>query len=42
VVALLQREPILARHLAEATGAAEAKKQLLQRLLGDRVGAPAA
>lgn len=41
VVALLQREPILARHLAEATGAAEAKKQLLQRLLGDRVGAPA-
>ena len=41
VVALLQREPILARHLAEATGAAEAKKQLLQRLLGDRVCAPA-
>ena len=41
LVALLQREPILARHLAEATGAAEAKKQLLQRLLGDRVGAPA-
>ena len=41
VVALLQREPILARHLAEATGAAEAKKQLLQRLLADRICAPA-
>lgn len=36
---LLLREPILARHLAEATGEAEAKKQLLQRLLGGKVGA---
>lgn len=36
---LLLREPILARHLAEATGQAEAKKQMLQRLLGGRVGA---
>ncbi|MFN8073130.1 MAG: F0F1 ATP synthase subunit B/delta [Mycobacterium sp.] len=35
---LLLREPILARHLAEATGEAEAKKQLLQRLLGGKVG----
>ena len=31
-------EPILARHLAEASGATDAKKQLLQRLLGSRVG----
>lgn len=38
VDALLLREPILARHLAEATGAAEAKKQLLQRVLGGQVG----
>lgn len=36
---LLLREPILARHLAEATGEAAAKKQLLQRLLGGKVGA---
>jgi F-type H+-transporting ATPase subunit delta len=36
---LLLREPILARHLAEATGEAEAKKQLLQRLLAGKVGA---
>lgn len=36
---LLLREPILARHLAEATGEAGAKKQLLQQLLGGRVGA---
>lgn len=35
---LLLREPILARHLAEATGQPEAKKQMLQRLLGGRVG----
>ena len=35
---LLQREPILVRHLAEATGATEAKKQLLQRVLGGQVG----
>lgn len=41
VVKLLQREPILARHLAEATGAADAKKQLLHRLLGQQIGAPA-
>ncbi|MCW1960391.1 MAG: F0F1 ATP synthase subunit B/delta [Mycobacterium sp.] len=36
---LLQREPILARHLADATGQADAKKQMLQRLLGGQVGA---
>lgn len=41
VVKLLLREPILARHLAEATGAADAKKQLLQRLLGERISGPA-
>ena len=35
---LLLREPILSRHLAEATRAAEAKKQLLQRVLGGQVG----
>lgn len=35
---LLQREPILARHLAEATGEVDAKRQLLQRLLGGKVG----
>ncbi len=35
---LLLREPILARHLAEATGATEAKKQLLQRVLSGQVG----
>jgi F-type H+-transporting ATPase subunit delta len=39
VDALLLREPILTRHLAEATGAAEAKRQMLQRLLGGKVGA---
>lgn len=37
---LLLHEPILARHLADATGEPEAKKQLLQRLLGGKV-APA-
>lgn len=38
VVTLLEAEPILARHLAEGSGAAEPKKQLLQRLLGGKVG----
>lgn len=36
---LLLREPILARHLAEATGETDAKKQLVQRVLGGKVGA---
>ena len=35
---VLIHEPILARHLAEATGETDAKKQLLQRLFGGRVG----
>ena len=35
---VLLNEPILARHLAEASGETDAKKQLLQRLLGGRVG----
>ena len=35
---VLINEPILARHLAEASGETDAKKQLLQRLLGGRVG----
>ena len=39
VVTLLEAEPILSRHLAEGSGAAEPKKQLLQRLLGGKVGA---
>jgi F-type H+-transporting ATPase subunit delta len=38
VAELLQREPILARHLAEATGEVQAKKQLLQRVLSGKVG----
>jgi F-type H+-transporting ATPase subunit delta len=38
VAKLLVAEPILARHLADTTGSAEAKKQLLHRLLGSRVG----
>jgi ATP synthase F0 subunit b/ATP synthase F1 delta subunit len=38
VVKLLMAEPSLARHLAEATGEAEAKKQMLARLLGGKVG----
>jgi F-type H+-transporting ATPase subunit delta len=38
VAGLLQNEPILARHLAGATGDADAKKQLLTRLLNGRVG----
>jgi F-type H+-transporting ATPase subunit delta len=33
------REPILARHLAEATGETEAKKELLARLLGGKADA---
>jgi F-type H+-transporting ATPase subunit delta len=36
---LLLGEPILVRHLAEATGEADAKKQMLQRLLSGKVGA---
>ena len=36
---LLLREPILARHLAEASGETEAKKQMLRRLLAGQVGA---
>lgn len=39
VAKLLLREPILARHLAEASGDAEAKKQLLAQVLGGQVGA---
>lgn len=39
VDSLLAREPILARHLADATGQADAKKQMLQRVLGSQVGA---
>jgi F-type H+-transporting ATPase subunit delta len=35
---LLLGEPILVRHLAEATGEADAKKQMLQRLLSGKVG----
>lgn len=38
---LLLREPILARHLEEATGETAAKQQMLQRLLGTRIGANA-
>ncbi len=40
VAKLLLREPILARHLAEASGETEAKQELLQRLLGSKVGGP--
>lgn len=35
---LLLREPILTRHLAEATGETEAKKRLLRRVLDGKVG----
>ena len=35
---LLVQEPILARHLAEASGAADAKKAMLERLLSGKVG----
>ena len=38
VAKLLVAEPILARHLAEASGETDAKKQLLQRLLAGKVG----
>ena len=38
---LLLGEPILARHLAEATGETASKRQLLQRLLAGKVGANA-
>jgi F-type H+-transporting ATPase subunit delta len=38
---LLLREPILARHLEEATGETAAKQQMLQRLLGTRIGSNA-
>ena len=38
VVKLLLREPILARHLAEASGETDAKKQLLHQLLNSQVG----
>ena len=38
VTKLLVREPILARHLAEASGEVEAKRQLLQTVLGGKVG----
>jgi len=38
VAKLFVAEPILARHLAEASGETEAKKQLLQRLLAGKVG----
>jgi F-type H+-transporting ATPase subunit delta len=41
VAALLVAEPVLARHLADTTGPAEAKKQLLQRLFGSKVGSNA-
>lgn len=37
VDSLLLREPMLARHLAEANGEREAKKQLISRVLGGRV-----
>lgn len=36
---LLLGEPILARHLAEATGETAAKQQMVSRLLGGKVGA---
>ena len=38
VAKLFVAEPILARHLAEASGETDAKKQLLQRLLAGKVG----
>lgn len=38
VAGLLVREPILARHLAEATGEVDAKKRLVDQLLGNKVG----
>lgn len=39
VAELLLREPILARHLAEATGETDAKKELLARLLNGKADA---
>jgi F-type H+-transporting ATPase subunit delta len=39
VAELLLHEPILARHLAEATGESDAKKQLLARLLSGKADA---
>ena len=41
VDSLLLREPALARHLAEANGEHEAKRQLVARLIGGRVGSTA-
>ncbi|WP_319437684.1 F0F1 ATP synthase subunit B/delta [Mycobacterium sp. RTGN5] len=41
VAGLLIAEPILARHLAESSGETDAKKQLVHRLLDDKVGADA-
>ncbi|KAA0103246.1 F0F1 ATP synthase subunit B/delta [Mycolicibacterium sp. P1-5] len=38
VAGLLIREPILARHLAEATGEVDAKKRLVHQLLDGKVG----
>lgn len=38
VAGLLIREPILARHLAEATGEVDAKKRLIHQLLDGKVG----
>jgi F-type H+-transporting ATPase subunit delta len=38
VDSLMLREPALARHLAEANGEVEAKKQLVSRVLGGQVG----
>jgi F-type H+-transporting ATPase subunit delta len=38
VAGLLVREPILARHLAEATGEVDAKKRLVHQLLDGKVG----
>ncbi|MDO8732491.1 MAG: F0F1 ATP synthase subunit B/delta [Actinomycetota bacterium] len=38
VASLLLREPILARHLAEISGAADAKRAMLDQLLAGRVG----
>jgi F-type H+-transporting ATPase subunit delta len=38
VDSLLLREPILTRHLAEANGEIDAKRQLLQRVFGGKVG----
>ena len=38
VAELLLKEPMLARHLAEASGSAEAKRALVERLLSGQVG----